>query len=439
MTVTTNYGKIQGVDMGDYTVYKGVPYAKPPIGGLRWKAPVPVEPWDGVFVADTFGNCCVHAPASDELYGPEFYSNPEFLRTPSEDCLYINIWVPNHSEGKKLPVAFWVHGGAFLGGYNSEMEFDGEAYCSRGVILVSVEYRCNIFGFLAHPWLSEENELGISGNYGMLDQVAALKWVYENIRAFGGDPENITVFGQSAGAMSCQTLVSSPLTGNMIAKAIFQSGGGYDGGLNQDLLLKTQENYGLIFSDLLGVDCLEQMREKSQAEIFAALGPFMEKVFPLSGGLFLTPTVDGHLLEEGYNEAFDLGHVKDIPYMLGTTKDDILVTEALKAKGEFSSLYHGCIRWSQKLEQMGRKPAYVYYFAHDLPGNDAGAFHSAELWYMFGTLGRCWRPMNEADYELSAQMLDYWTNFMKTGNPNADGLAEWNACTINEPFVRQFL
>ena len=128
-----------------------------------------------------------------------------------------------------------------------------------------------------------------------------------------------------------------------------ESEAGYDGGLNQDLLLKTQENYGLIFSDLLGVDCLEQMREKSQAEIFAALGPFMEKVFPLSGGLFLTPTVDGHLLEEGYNEAFDRGHVKDIPYMLGTTKDDILVTEALKAKGEFSSLYHGCIRWSQKL------------------------------------------------------------------------------------------
>lgn len=436
MVITTNYGKIQGVDMGAYTEYRGVPYAKAPIGDLRWKAPQKMDAWDDVFVADTFGNRCVTNDTDNPLYTKEFYSNPDFYRTMSEDCLYINIWVPNSAKaGDKLPVAFWIHGGAFLGGFNSELEFDGKAYCDRGVILVSVEYRCNVFGFLAHPWLSAENEKNISGNYGILDQIAALTWVYENIENFGGDKDNITIFGQSAGAMSVQTLVSSELTGNMIAKAIMQSGGSYSGGLHRDMPLKDQESYGEIFADILGVQNLEEMRGKTTREVLDAFDPLMGRVFPIAKGLFLTPTMDGQVLDGGYYELIDQGKIKDIPYMLGTTKDDILVTPELKEKGEFSELYKGCISFSQKLEELGRKPAYVYYFTRDLPGDDAGAFHSAELWYTFGTLGRCWRPMEQHDYDLSERMLTYWTNFMKIGDPNGENVPEWQPCTKENPLV----
>lgn len=435
--VMTKYGKIHGVDMGDYIEYRGVPYAQPPVGAQRWRPPMPPKPWEGIYEADTFNKKCMQITTNDDLYGPEFFSNPEFLREPDENCLYVNIWTPKNAEGRKLPVAFWIHGGAFLGGYSTEIEFDGEAYCRRNVILVSVEYRCNVFGFLAHPWLSEEDPEGRSGNYGILDQIAALRWVYENIEAFGGDKDNITVFGQSAGAMSVQTLISSKATENMIAKAILQSGGGYHGGLNRDMHKKTQEEYGEIFVKMAGVKNLEEMRDLSAETVMRLVDPFMEKVIPTSGGLFLIPVIDGYVLDDGYDALIDKGEIKDIPYMLGTTKNDILVTPEMTAKREYSSLYNGCISFSQRLETQGKRPAYVYYFTRDLPGNDVGAFHSSELWYMFGTLGRCWRPMTEHDYELSNRMLDYWTNFMKTGNPNGEGLAEWKPCTEADPSVME--
>ncbi len=433
MIVQTKYGKMSGVDMGSYVEYRGVPYAKPPVGELRWQAPQPPEPWDGVYEATGFKNECMQHHMGEEPFLKDFYSNPDFVRPMSEDCLYLQIWAPK--EGKKMPVAFWMHGGAFMGGFSSELEFDGRAYAERGVILVSVEYRCNIFGYLAHPWLSAENEDHISGNYGSLDQIAALKWVYENIEAFGGDRDNITVFGQSAGAMSVQTLVSSELTGNMIAKAILQSGGSYGGGLHRDMPLAEQESYGEVFSEVLGANSLEAMRAKSAEEVLAALDPFMDKVMPRAQGLFLTPTIDGKLLEGGYYELMDQGAIKDIPYMLGTTKNDIMVTPENIENHTFSPLYEGCIAFSQKLEEMGRAPAYVYYFTRDLPGDDLGAWHSSELWYMFGTLDRCWRPWTDHDRELSARMIDYWVNFMKTGNPNGDGAQAWQPCTKENPVV----
>lgn len=429
MIVETTYGKIRGVNMGEYVEYRGIPYAQPPVGNLRWKAPRPMEQWKGIYEADTFQNIAMQETMEDSLYTKEFYSNPEFIRQKNEDCLYLNIWMPKNSSDKKLPVAFWIHGGAFMGGYSSELEFDGEAYCKRNVILVTVEYRCNIFGFLAHPWLSEENESGISGNYGILDQIAALQWVYENIASFGGDAENITVFGQSAGAMSVQTLVSSPLTGNMISKAIMQSGGGYANGLNRDdITLHFQEEMGVLFSETAEVENLEQMRKLSAEKILELTGTFLQKAMPKAKGLFLVPTIDGHVLEEGYNARIDHMKIKDIPYLLGSTADDLLVSPELKKEGKNSSLYTGCVEFSKKLEEAGRSPAWVYYFARELPGDSAGAFHSSELWYMFGTLHRCWRPMKVTDEELSQRILDYWTNFMKYGNPNGDELPKWEPC-----------
>lgn len=430
--VETKYGMITGVDMGDHVEYRGIPYAKPPVGELRWRAPQRPEVFHGIYEATDFRNKCMQAEGSSPPWDKDFYDNPSFDRPMSEDCLYLHIWAPK--EGKDCPVAFWIHGGAFLGGWASEKEFDGAAYCRRGVIFVSVEYRCNVFGYLAHPWLTAES--GLSGNYGTLDQIAALDWVYENIGGFGGDPGNITVFGQSAGAMSTQTLVSSPLTGNKIAKAILQSGGTYGGGLHRDIPLSEQEEYGAIFSEVLQVNSLEEMRAKPASEVFAAMGPLFEKAMPKARGLFLTPTLDGSLLTDGYYNLMDQGKIKDIPYLLGSTKDDMMVSPELADKKE-APLYIGSIAFSHKLEELGRKPAYVYHFTRDLPGDDLGAWHSSELWYMMGTLQRCWRPWTEADRALSEKMLDYWTNFMKTGNPNASGLPQWEPCGKDNSFVME--
>ena len=434
--VETKYGRIEGVDQGDCILYKGIPYAKPPVGELRWKAPQEPEPWDGVLEATDFRGKCMQTVMSDDpLYGKEFYQYPEYDQPMSEDCLYLHIWTPKDAQGGKLPVAFWIHGGGFMGGYAAEIEFDGAEYCRRGVILVSVEYRCGVFGFLAHPWLSAENERHISGNWGILDQIAALTWVYENIGAFGGDPENITVFGQSAGAMSTQTLVSTDLTGNMIAKAIMQSGGSYGGGLHEDITLEAQEANGVLLAELLGADSLEALRSVPAETLLAVFPEWAKKVPPREKILFMTPTLDHYVLDDTYYGLMDAGRIRDIPYLLGTTKDDILVTPQMRRDGTFSELYEGVTAFSEKLQELGRKPAYVYYFDRDLPGDASGAFHSAELWYSFGTLGRCWRPMEERDYDLSGRMLDYWTDFMKTGDPNGSGHDRWEPCTAENPVI----
>lgn len=438
MVISTKLGKIEGVDFDTCIEYHKVPYAKPPVGDLRWKAPVPVEPWEGILDATKYGNRCMASDLSDAFYGKEFYDNPAFARTMGEDCLYINIWTPKDYKDKKYPVAFWIHGGAFASGYATEKEFDGKAFCERGVILVSVEYRCNIFGFFAHPWLNEENPEHISGNYGIYDQICALKWVYNYIEAFGGDPENITIFGQSAGAMSVQTLVSTKLTGNMIAKAIMQSGGSYATGLHTDISLKQQEVYGEEFVKMMHVHSLAELRSKSAEEIIATHKPLMDLLMPRVHGLYHAPTIDGKLLDDTYYHIMDKGEIKDIPYMLGSTKNDIMTTPEMVKKGEYSDLYKGVISFSHKLEELNRKPAYTYYFKHNLPGDDMGAWHSSELWYMFGTLDRCWRDFTEKDRALSKEMLDYWTNFMKTGDPNGEGLEEWRACSKENSFIKVF-
>ena len=429
--VETKLGRIEGVDCGDHVEYRGIPYAVPPVGERRWTAPVPAAPFEGVYQAVDFRNKCMQEGNSSPPWDKDFYDDPSFDRPIDEDCLYLHIWAPK--EGRGCPVAFWIHGGAFMGGWSSEKEFDGAAYCRRGVIFVSVEYRCNVFGYLAHPWLTAE--AGTSGNYGTLDQIAALNWVYENIEAFGGDPQNITVFGQSAGAMSTQTLVSSPLTEGKIAKAILQSGGSYGEGLHRDLTLAEAERFGEFFAEVYGVDSLEAMRALPAETIQASMRSFMGKAMPIAKGLFLSPAIDGKVLTDGYYALMDRGEIRDIPYLLGSTRNDIMVPKDA-VRPEDAPLYRGSIAFSQKLEQLGRKPAYVYWFTRSLPGDEQGAWHSAELWYMMGTLDRCWRPWTEADRALSAQMLDYWTNFMKYGDPNGKGLPAWPPCAGAEAFVK---
>lgn len=424
--VKLKQGLLKGVSMEGYDVFWGIPYAKAPVGELRWRAPQEPEAWEGVYHADKYPNRSMQEAHPMEFFDKEFYDDPERETPYSEDGLYLNIWTPAKQAGEKLPVAMWIHGGAFLGGYGHEKEFDGAAYCRRGVILVTINYRLGPLGFLAHPWLTEENRAmggpGVSGNYGSLDQIAALKWVRENIEAFGGDPENITVFGQSAGGESTHTLITSPLAKGLISKAIIQSGLG----LTRDRTLADAERDGVEFAQLAGVHSLEEMRSLSVEQIFAAAGPLIGRGFATDSMTF-APNLDGYLLEQGFDEALEQGNVHEIPYMVGSTKQDIRVDLEKLEQGELGIVYECCKRWGEERRKSGHAPAWVYYFTRQLPGDEAGAFHSSELWYMFGTLSRCWRPSTEGDFKLSDRMMDYWTNFMKTGDPNGDGLPQWKS------------
>ena len=435
--VRTEYGEVQGVSKDAYSVFRGIPYAKAPVGELRWQPPQPLGAWDGVYSAEKFPCKSMQEIREMPFYDKEFYSEKSYDVPCSEDSLYLNIWTPAKSGEEKLPVAVWIHGGAFMGGYGSEMEFDGERFCENGIILVTINYRLNLFGFLAHPWLSAESEKGVSGNYGIMDQITALQWVSRNIRAFGGDPEVITVMGQSAGAMSVQTLVSSPLTENMMSKAVMQSGGGYNNGMNDDLSLEEAMTYGEAFVKQTGAKNLHELREMSAEELYVAFVRFMGEMMQQGAGLVMRPNVDGYVLPEGYDRQIEQGKIKKIPYLIGSNQNDIFVEKKDADAGVKSRLYQGCVDWSRFLEQAGADPAYVYYFKRQLPGDDAGAFHSAELWYMFGTLSRCWRPMTEADFALSERMIAYWSNFIKTGKPNSDeaDLAEWKPCKGEDEFV----
>jgi len=420
-TVKVEGGMIQGVpsENPEVTVFKGIPYAAPPVGDLRWALPQPVIPWEGVKVADTFGAPAVQ-PGRQEgsFYYKEF--QPEPLPPTSEDCLFLNVWAPAKTVGHpeaKLPVAMWIHGGAYANGCGDDVAFDGDAWAARGVILVTINYRLGMLGFFSHPELSAENGFGGSGNQGIYDQLAAIKWIYNNIDSFGGDPEKITIMGQSAGAGSVKTLVSSPLTKGLVSKAIIQSGGGLGNFLSGGSSQTSPSSYderGKKAMDDAGFDTLEKMRKASLDEL-SAVRTGMGGTHP-----------DGSLVTMSFDEAANEGKLLDIPYMIGSNGDDM--GDMRQSINAFCAL-----RSSQSAQ-----PVYHYYFDRKLPGDDAGAFHSAELWYMFHTLGRSWRPMTEHDYALSDKMMDYWTNFAKYGNPNGDGVdGPWKNYTAAEPFIEE--
>lgn len=444
MMVKTSKGFLSGVDMGAYTVFRGVPYAKPPVGGLRWRTPQEMDPWEGVRRADAFSDICVQElPTPDSsfgaLYYKEFYSNPAFIRSMSEDCLYLNIWTPKEKREEPYPVAFWIHGGAFSGGYGSELEFDGAKFCEKGVILVTIQYRLNVYGFLAHPWLSEESERGISGNYGLMDQIAALDWVYENIAAFGGDPSRITVFGQSAGSMSVQALVSSELTRGKIAGAILQSGISCTEKLLFCPTLREMEELGEKFVKFAHVSSLEALRGLDAGALREARMKLEAWCWQnLKDGIVLVPNADGYVLSGTVKEIWQQGRMHAIPYIVGSTANDLGMSPEEVSAGEPGVLQAEGRRWAEMTAQACGKPTYLYWFTHKLPGDEAGAFHSSELWYVHGTLERCWRPMTGEDYRLSEEMMTYWTNFMKTGDPNGGGQDAWPPYRKETPYVKEF-
>ena len=429
--LTIEGGQIQGVasSVKGVTIYKGIPFAAPPVGDLRWKEPQPVVPWEGVKRADTFGPGAMQAQHdSSNPWTSEFYwEDPEF----SEDCLYLNVWTPAPGKPeKKLPVAMWIHGGAYTGGWGYEPEFDGKVWAEKGVVLVTVNYRLGVFGFLTHPLLAEESPHGVSGNYGILDQIAALKWIHANIAAFGGDPENITILGQSAGAGSVKTLVTSPLTGGLVKKAIIQSGGGVNlrpagSPVTTQPAVMQMTMLGNAWKeafDWAGYDTLEKMRAAPTEEVFGLAARYAAE----TGNrvrLATSPVVDGYVFAESFDAAATEGRIKDIPYMIGFTKDDL-------GGGAEEGIRRFC-----ELRNAAGKPVYAYQFAHELPDDEAGshdmkgAFHSSELWYMFKSLDRGDRPFTQADWALAEHVVSCWTNFAKTGDP---GLG-WKAYSAENP------
>ena len=418
--VNVREGQLEGCLSADNKtlIFKGVPYAEPPVGELRWKRPQPKTPWEGVRPAKEFSAKAPQADLTREgFYAKEFYNEEIIAR--DEDCLYLNIWTPAEKTEEKLPVFFWIHGGAFLHGCGAEKEFDGEQFAKNGVIMVSINYRVGALGFMAHPDLAAENEEGISGNYGIFDQIAALDWVYDNIEAFGGDPEKITVAGQSAGCMSTQVLISSPLTKGKIRRAVLQSGGGINA-LSRDTSMESRYEVTKLLMEALGANTIEEMRA-IPAERIAEV----QYTINTGGGLGWIPVSDGVALTAGTDELAVRGEAHDIDYMIGSTGNDIGF--------EVKLLEKSAVNWAENQLKLNRKPSYLYYFDRKLPGDDAGAFHSCELWYVFHTLDRAWRPWEDCDRALESIVSAYWANFAKTGDPNGEGLPVWHPYTKETP------
>jgi len=412
-------GKIQGVETATPGIiaYKGIPFAAPPVGNLRWKEPQPVIPWEGVKVADSYG-----AAAMQVTWDPNSFYGREWRASGSvpfdEDCLYLNVWTPAAGQtNKKLPVAMWIHGGAYREGFAFEPEMDGgEDWASRGVILVTVTYRLGIFGFMSHPLLSAESPNKVSGNYGVMDQAAALKWIYNNIAQFGGDPNNITIFGQSAGGGSVQTLLASPKSRNMIAKAISMSAGGLADPRPATSFDTIQYANKAMF-DYFEKTTLAQMRSLSFDEITKMVSDYASAT---GRRLSFSPIVDNYFLTGSFSDVARAGEIPNIPYMFGFTANDL--SDMIVPIQNFCALR----------EKQG-KPAYAYLFSRQLPGDGNGAFHSADLWYVFNSFRHSWRPFTAGDKELAVKIVDYWVNFAKYGNPNGQGAGIWTPYTSASP------
>lgn len=425
-------GALRGVPGADpnTTVFKGIPFAAPPVGMLRWQEPQPAAAWEGVRDASSFAPVC---PQTDfepgSFYDREFYH--ALATSPmSEDCLYLNIWTPAVARDEKLPVLFWIHGGGFVHGAGSEFPFDGEAMAKRGVLLVTFNYRLGVLGFFAHPELSAASPIRASGNYGLLDQLAALAWVRDNIADFGGDPDRITVFGQSAGAMSVQALLASPLARGMMAGAILQSGGGFF--LNdRSLTLRKGEQDGQKLMKTCGADSIQALRELPVEALFTGVRTLQKESrgrAPAMG-----PLIDGHLIPLEPSKAIIAGESTRIPILAGSLADE---GNALGGSRDITiAMAAGSLVLAAVWPGLTGKPAWHYHFTRKAPGDEYGAFHSAELWYVFGTQSRAWRPWEPVDAELSERMLGYWTRFAATGNPNGDGLPHWPVFTDNTPLT----
>lgn len=406
--IMTPCGEIRGTDcrLDGVIAFKGIRYAT----AGRWEYPRQVTCWEGVYDATSYGSCSYQPRAfynEEENLKKIFYYN-EFRKgekyTYSEDCLFLNIWTPADATDKSgLPVILYIHGGGYTGGCGHEKHFDDPVWPKKGVVAVTINYRLGPMGFVCLPQLREE--AGHCGNYGLYDQLCAIRWVRDNITSFGGDPDRITIMGQSAGAMSVQQLCQSPLTDGLFCGAVMSSGCGMS-----NMLMSTPEKAYPFWEEVmrrLGCSTLEQLRLISPERLFAEWQSAKREV---KGGTMATfPVNDGEFVVTGTAP-------KKIPYIIGSNSED-MAPPILYSLGK---------KWGREASDS----RYVYHFNRQLPGDKNGAWHSADLWYWFGTLDNGWRPFDEKDRDLSDKMTTYLCNFAKNGNPNDESIPEWTSQTV---------
>jgi para-nitrobenzyl esterase len=469
--VKTRSGVVEGKVEGAVHAFLGIPYAAPPEGDLRWKPPAPVAKWSGVRQAKDFGAHCMQGKIYDDMN----------FRDPggSEDCLFLNVWaLAGHWD--KLPVMVWIYGGGFAAGSSSEPRQDGTHLAQQGVVVVSMNYRLGIFGFLALPELAKESGRNSAGNYGLLDQLAALKWVHENISAFGGDPENVTIFGESAGSFSVSALMASPLAKGLFHKAIGESGAAFfSHGLAFAPLAVREEKDAKMVSEKLGTKTLGELRSIPAQKVLDPFAP------PQSEGFDFHPDIDGYFLPESVPKIFAEGKQNDVPLLAGWNRDEgsyeivslpqkptaeSMKVEAQKDFGdkadEFLRLYptdtpehtlrsaqdfagdrfiaFSTWAWMEAQSKTGKSPIYRYRFDLGPPSDPLspklGAYHSAEIEYVFGQLdskpGVAWLSANR---QLSEEMEKYWANFARSGDPNGPGLPRWPMYLAGDGWPVMFL
>lgn len=455
-TIQIVSGLISGAknQSGDIHIYKGIPFAAPPVGNLRWKAPQPVASWTDVRACIDFGPSPMqNKPAPFSMWSEEFLIPKEPI---SEDCLYLNVWTGAKTKNSKRPVLVWIYGGGFNSGGSAVPIYDGEAMAKKGIVFVSINYRVNIFGFFAHPELSKESSNQVSGNYGLLDQIAGLQWVKKNIASFGGDPENVTIAGQSAGSMSVNCLVASPLAKGLFNKAIAQSGASVIG--QRISTLQQQEQEGIKAGQTLNASSIAALRNIS-AEILL-------KTPGMRG-----PVIDGYVLPESISTIFAQGKENKISLLTGWNEDEGLMFGPIKNAFDFRKQagqygadsvvflkYYPAVTdeeaaasqlklsrdmifgvqnysWANIESKKGQK-VYVYRFTRKVPATGEyvkyGAFHTGEVPYAYDNLKFVKRPWETIDHELARVMSSYWVNFIKTGNPNGPTLPKWSEYKIQD-------
>jgi para-nitrobenzyl esterase len=414
--VKTESGLVSGIPGIDTSimVFKGIPFAAPPVGDLRWKAPQPPIPWKGVRMANEYCKPCIQNLTLSNLPWTEEYMPQS---ESDEDCLSLNIWTPAKHPDEKLPVLVYVPGGAFTGGSGDVKVYNGEGLAQKGVIVVTINYRVGVLGFLALKELTAESPDSSSGNYGLLDQVAALSWVKRNIQAFGGDPENVTVSGQSAGAQSVYFLTASPLAKGLFQRAIAESSP-YSS-RRRTLSREIAEKTGQHLMDTLGVKSLKELRTIPAKELHQKANSF---------NLRFGPVIDGWFLPEDVTEIYSEGKQNDTPLLTGLNADEGSSGNQSARDAGLANMYS----WAHTRAITAKTPEFNYFFERVTPWPEFpqyGAFHSSEIPYVFRNQHLIARPWEETDRKLSDLMSSYWVNFIKTGNPNGPGLPEWSPAT----------
>ncbi len=455
-------GTLEGTTNSDSSVriFRGVPFAAPPVGNLRWQRPMPVQPWTGVRLADKFGAHCVQGA----IFGDLVARSTEM----SEDCLYLTVWAPAKPPSKHLPVYVWFHGGGFAAGAGDEARYDGESFAKQGIVVVNANYRLGVFGFFAHPELTRESAYQASGNYGLLDQVAALQWVRKNIAAFGGDPRKVTIGGESAGSLSVSALMASPLSRDLFQQAVGESGAFFGRkGSRAPLSLAESEKQGEKFAASVGAASLAELRAKPAADL-------LREAMKKNGGMSFWPNVDGYFLPADVPSIYAQGKQSHVPLLAGWNADEIRMAvllpkekpnaktfpdqlqkqfkdqaaaalkvypastdeEALESAGDLASdnfIVFGTWKWIEAQAKTGQ-PVYRFRFDRPVPLAEAmrkmglksgAAFHAMELEYAFNALDSKKADWQPEDRKAAETMNRYWANFIKTGDPNGEGLPKW--------------